>query len=69
MKRTPNLPPGVYGDGNGLVDPERLAPDDRHVASPARLAFERTRRSNSLSPLLRRLQQATDSALRKGSKP
>ncbi len=61
------IPRALFGDGDGVLDPDRQSAAERRNASPARLAAERARRS-SLSPLLRTMQAAAEAALgRKGN--
>jgi len=63
----PKIPPGAYSDQHdGLLDPNRFSPAERMVTPAARLT-EELRRRTSPSPVIRRLQAATDRALgRKG---
>jgi hypothetical protein len=57
------IPPSWYGPNrDGLLDPDRLTAAQRARQSPAWLGETRDRRA-SASPLVRRLQAATDRAL------
>lgn len=57
------IPAGLFGPNrDGLLDPERLTAEQRARQDPAWLAEARDRRA-SPSPLVRRLQAATDRAL------
>jgi hypothetical protein len=56
------IPRGLYGDRDGLGDPDRFTIAERKDQSLDLLAEEYARR-NSPSPFIRRLQAATDRAL------
>lgn len=65
--KTPRMH-GLFGAGHdGLLDPEMFTAEERARTSPARLREERARR-RSMSPVIRRLQAATDRALGRGGK-
>jgi hypothetical protein len=54
----------AYGPNHdGLLDPKRITPRERAYASEERLLEERARR-RSPSPVIRKLQAATDTAFR-----
>lgn len=62
------IPRGLYSAAHdGLLDPERLTPAERARASETRLLEERSRRS-SPDAATRKLQAATDKALRKATR-
>lgn len=57
------IPKGLLGPNqDGLADPDRLTAEQRARQDPAWLDEARDRRA-SLSPMVRRLQAATDRAL------
>lgn len=63
MTERPKVPRGLFGPNrDGVLDPDRLTPAQRMKESRAWLDDARDRRA-SASPLVRRLQAATDKAL------
>lgn len=63
MTRQWKVPPGLYAaEHDGLGDPDRFTVAEKMTRSPERLAEERRRRE-SPSPIVRKLQAATDKAL------
>jgi hypothetical protein len=68
MTTRPKVPRGLYGDEHeGVLDPERISARERMTSSLTRSLEERDRRA-SPSPLVRRLQAATDKAFRKATR-
>lgn len=66
MTKRSQVPPGMYGPaGDGLGDPGKFTPAERARLSEARLREERSRRQ-SMSPVVRKLQGATDRVFRAG---
>lgn len=60
---TPKIPRGQFGEGyDGTSDPEQFTPAERMTTDEARLVEERERR-DSMSPVVRAMQAATDKAL------